>query len=238
MPKDTFINLSEEKRGQILDIAIKEFAEHPYNVASVSKIVREAGIAKGSIYQYFENKKELYRYLVKLSSDEKLKLAKDLPAPDHSSGLFGYLRWQFLSEVYFEIQHPEMAQIAFRAFVEGDPFPEMTEELRRRGTTQFFKQLISQGIRHGEVEYWVDPDVAAFLLECLFYQFGRYFIKRLNLTAQDFEEREIYKDEEAQQLLDNLMDIIEAGMKQDPESRERDKTITVRSGRIVSSKNG
>lgn len=237
MPKETFNNLPEEKRRQILDLAIKEFAEHPYNVASISKIVRKAGIAKGSFYQYFENKKELYRYLVKLSSDEKLKLAKDLPAPDHSSGLFGYLRWQFLSEVYFEIQHPEMAQIAFRAFIEGDPFPEMTEELRRRGTTQFFKQLITQGIMHGEVEHWVDSDVAAFLLECVFYQFGRYFIKRLNLTAQDFEDREIYKDEEAQHVLDNLMVIIEAGMKQDPERRKGDNTIIVRSGRTISNTN-
>jgi AcrR family transcriptional regulator len=237
MPKDTFNNLPEDKRRLFLEIAIKEFSKHPYKAASISEIVRQAGIAKGSVYQYFENKKDLYQYLVKLSSDEKLKLAKDLPAPDHSSGLFGYLRWQFLSEVYFEIQHPEMAQIAFRAFVEGDPFPEMTEELRRRGTTQFFKQLISQGIRHGEVEHWVDPDVAAFLLECVFYQFGRYFIERLNLTAQDFEEREIYKDEEAQQLLDNLMEIIEAGMKHDPDSREKKKTVIVSSGRTISSTN-
>ena len=220
MPKDTFNNLPEEKRRQILDIAIKEFAAHPYNVASISEIVRKAGIAKGSIYQYFENKKELYRYLVKLSSDEKLKLIKDLPAPDHSSGLFGYMRWQFLSEVYFEIHHPDMAQIAFRAFVEGDPFPEMTDELRRRGTTQFFKQLVSQGIMHGEVLPYVDPDVAAFIMEGIFYQFGRYFIKRLNLTEQDFIDRKIYDDPEAQQLLSNLMDILEAGMKQDPEQRK------------------
>ena len=220
MPKDTFKNLPEEKRRQILNIAIKEFAAHPYNVASISKIVRKAGIAKGSIYQYFENKKGLYQYLVKLSSDEKLKLIKDIPAPNQASGLFGYLRWQFLSEVYFEIHHPDMAQIAFRAFVEGDPFPEMTEELRRRGTTQFFKQLVSQGIMHGEVGSWVDPDVASFIMEGIFYQFGRYFIKRLNLTEEDFRNRKIYENPEAQQLLCNLMDIIEAGMKRDPEQRK------------------
>ena len=220
MPKNTFLNLPEEKRVKIIDIAIKEFAAHPYNVASISKIVRRAGIAKGSIYQYFENKKDLYQYLVKLSSDEKLKLIKDLPAPDHSSGLFGYMRWQFLSEVYFEIRHPDMAKIAFRAFVEGDPFPEMTEELRRRGTTQFFKQLVSQGIKHGEVEPWVDPDMAAFIMEGIFYQFGRYFIRRLNLTEQDFIDRNLYVDQEAQHVLSNLMDIIEAGMQQDPEQRK------------------
>jgi len=220
MPKDTFNNLPTDKRNQILDLAIEEFAAHPYKVASISNIVRKAGIAKGSFYQYFEDKQALYRYLVEISTDEKLKLVKDIPTPDHSTGLFGYMRWQFLSEVLFEIRHPRMAQIAYRAFIEGVEFPEMREELRRRGTTQFFKQLISQGIVHGDVAAWVDPDVAAFLMEVIFYQFGKYFIERLGLTEDDFINMSILENEEAQHLMNNLMDILEAGMKTDAHQRQ------------------
>jgi AcrR family transcriptional regulator len=220
MPQDTFYNLPEEKRNRILNLSIEEFAAHPYNVASISNIVRKAGIAKGSFYQYFEDKKDLYKYLVISSIDEKMKLVKDIPQPDLQSGLFGYMRWQFLSEVFFEIRHPELAQIAYRAFVEGVPFPDIREELKRRGTTQFFKQLISQGIHHDEVAVWVDPDVAAFLMEVLFYQFGKYFIERLGLTEKDFENMSILENQEAQQLLSNLMDILEAGIKSHPEQRE------------------
>ena len=220
MPKNTFFNLPEEKRQRIMDLAITEFAAHPYNVASISEIVRKAGIAKGSFYQYFEDKKDLYLYLIELASDAKLTLVKDLPASRHAEGVFGYLRWQFLSEVLFELRHPDLAQISYRAFIDEVPFPEMVEELQRRGATQFFKQLITQGLHSGEIAVWVDADVAAFLIEVLFYQFGKYFVNRLNLTEKDFEDQSILENKEAQQLLNNLMDIVEAGMKRDAEQRK------------------
>ena len=95
----------------------------------------------------------------------------------------------------------------------------MTEELRRRGTTQFFKQLISQGALHGDVAVWVDPDVAAFLLETVFYQFGKYFINRLGLSEDDDLDMRIFQNEEAQYLLNNLMDILEAGLKREASQR-------------------
>jgi AcrR family transcriptional regulator len=219
MPKETFFNLPETKREQITDIAISEFAKNTYDTASISNIVRIAGIAKGSFYQYFDDKKDLYQYLIELGTQRKLDSLKELPAPDPGAQLFAYLRWQFLSAVYFEIRYPRLARIAFRAFVEEVPFPEMIEELRRRGTTQFFKQLIAQGLIHGDVALWIDPDMGAFVLEALYYQFGKYFIKRLNLTEENFDHKQIYKDKEAQQLLNNLMDILEAGMKHNPDQR-------------------
>jgi len=220
MPTDTFNNLPQGKQDRIIRAAIDEFAANPYAAASISNIVRRTGIAKGSFYQYFLDKQDLYRYLITLASEEKRKLLQSLPAPDPSSELFGYLRWQFLSTVLFEIRHPQLAQIAYRAFVEEVPFPGMTEELRRRGTTQFFKQLIAQGIIHGEVAVWVDPDAAAFIMEVIFYQFGKYFIQRMGLTENSLVDQSIFDSEEAQHLLTNLMDILEAGMKRDPQQRK------------------
>ena len=219
MPKEIFFNLPEKKQENIIDIAITEFSNNPYETASISKIVREAEISKGSFYNYFENKKDLYRYLIELGSEEKLKCLNQLPAPDPDAELFDYIRWQFLSAVYFEINKPQLAKIAFRAFIEEIPFPEMTEELQRRGTTQFFKQLMTQGIIHGDVAFWIDPSMAAFVFEALFYQFGKYFIQRLGLTKDNFRNDHIYNDDKAQQLLDNLMDILEAGIKRDPIQR-------------------
>jgi TetR/AcrR family transcriptional regulator len=219
MPKKTFDNLKMEKRERILQIAIEEFAEHSYHTASVSKIVKQADIAKGSFYQYFIDKKSVYRYLVELATEEKLKIINDLPAPDPSSDLFGYLRWQFFAQVFFELHRPQLARILYRAFIEEIPFPDMKEELRRRGTTQFFKQLISQGIIHGSVSPWIDPDAAAFITEVIFYQFGKYFIDRLSLSERDFIDQSILDNQEAQDLLSNLMDVLEAGMKHSPPQR-------------------
>lgn len=219
MPKKIFFNLPNEKRERILDIAVTEFSENPYDTASISKIVRESGISKGSFYNYFEDKKDLYQYLVELGTEEKLNCLSELPAPEPDAQLFDYLRWQLLSAVYFEINKPRHAKIAFRAFIEEIPFPEMTEELRRRGTTQFFRQLIAQGLLHGNVAPQIDPDMAAFVLESVYYQFGRYFIQRLGLTKEDFKNNHFYTSKKVQQLLDNLMEILETGMKREPEQK-------------------
>ena len=61
MPKDTFYNLPDEKRALIEDVAMREFATCGYDKASISRIVDTCGISKGSFYQYFLDKKDLFK---------------------------------------------------------------------------------------------------------------------------------------------------------------------------------
>ncbi len=49
--------------------ALREFTANGYENASTNQIVEEAGIAKGSLFYYFETKQELYRYLIEYSLD-------------------------------------------------------------------------------------------------------------------------------------------------------------------------
>ena len=191
---------------------LRNFLRNPYNVASISNIVREAGIAKGSFYQYFSDKQDLYRYLLELSTEGRLRAMANLPTQDPSEDLFGYIRTQFQAAVYFELKEPGLAQVAYRAFVDEVPFPEMAEELRRRGPTQFFKQLLTQGIHRGEVSTWADVDLAAFILEATYYQFGRYFIRRLNLSTGEVDIDRIFDTPQAQDLLENLLHTLREGI--------------------------
>lgn len=92
MPNQTFFNLSDKKRQAIIEIAIAEFASHDYDSASITKIVKQAKIAKGSFYQYFEDKKELYLYLVDLASKKKLAFLQAAKSPESNMGFFPYLR--------------------------------------------------------------------------------------------------------------------------------------------------
>lgn len=74
MPKQTFFNLSEEKRQSLIAAAEKEFSRVPLVKASVSNIIKMAGIPRGSFYQYFENIEDLYHYLVDLETQKRKKL--------------------------------------------------------------------------------------------------------------------------------------------------------------------
>ena len=46
MPKDTFFNLPEDKRTLICHVAIDEFAAHPFDQASINRIVARHGIGE------------------------------------------------------------------------------------------------------------------------------------------------------------------------------------------------
>ncbi|MFS8630457.1 MAG: TetR family transcriptional regulator [Bacillales bacterium] len=72
MPKQTFFNLPASKRNILLEAAKKEFTRAPLFEASIANIVRAAGIPRGSFYQYFEDKEDLYLYLL----DSKLKKSR------------------------------------------------------------------------------------------------------------------------------------------------------------------
>lgn len=76
MPKDTFFHLKEEKREKIEKALINEFSKGSLEKASISNIVAEAKIPRGSFYQYFENKEDAIKYVVhKYSKIEKNKLS-------------------------------------------------------------------------------------------------------------------------------------------------------------------
>ena len=64
MPSNTFLNLPEDKQTRLMDAASREFSAKPYNEVSINKIIQEAGIPRGSFYMYFQDKEELFHYLV------------------------------------------------------------------------------------------------------------------------------------------------------------------------------
>ncbi|MDZ5472937.1 TetR/AcrR family transcriptional regulator [Bacillus sp. 31A1R] len=62
-----------EKRKKLLESAEIEFTRVPFFEASIANIIKTAGIPRGSFYQYFEDKDDLYFYLL----EGKLKKAKN-----------------------------------------------------------------------------------------------------------------------------------------------------------------
>ena len=69
MPKQTFFNLPEEKRNHIIEVSIDEFTKAPYQNISINHLIRSMNIPTGSFYQYFEDKKDLYFYILSFYID-------------------------------------------------------------------------------------------------------------------------------------------------------------------------
>ncbi|WP_425755855.1 TetR/AcrR family transcriptional regulator [Ihubacter sp. rT4E-8] len=64
MPKDTYYNLSDEKRLRIFNAAVDELIRVPFSEISINQIIQNAGISRGSFYQYFVDKHDLIQYVL------------------------------------------------------------------------------------------------------------------------------------------------------------------------------
>ena len=221
MPKDTFLNLPEDKRRRILSLAIEAFAEDDYKNVSISELVRRAGIAKGSFYQYFEDKQDLYLHLIDLAGQEKSRFLAENPPPEDAAGTFEYLRWLYAVGVRFEFANPRLAQIAYRAVFGDAPLPSETRRVLEESSQGFFRDLVRRGQAEGHLRPEIDPDLAAFVFNTVFTNLGGYLLDRLDLDPQDLRKQlDRQNNPEAERLFSAVIDLLEHGMAP-PTSRRR-----------------
>ena len=214
MPKQTFFNLPEEKRGAILALAIEEFAENDYKNASISRIVNRAGIAKGSFYQYFEDKKDLYLYLIDLSAQEKTNMLAANQPPDDDMDVFSYIRWLLQAGLDFEFSNPKLAQIGYRAIYGDAPLPTETREVIEEGAMQYFRQLVGQGVEQGVIDPEIDADVAAFMFNVVFTNLGDYILKRQAISPEQLlaDSGKSLVSPETESIFEQVLQILQSGM--------------------------
>ena len=94
-----FHSLESKKQERIINAALKEFARNGYGKASTNEIIRQAEISKGSLFNYFNNKKELYLFLLDYVAKviEQIYAEVDWNEPDF------FLRMRQLGLVKFKI---------------------------------------------------------------------------------------------------------------------------------------
>lgn len=75
MPKSTFYNLNKDKKEKIKKAIRNEFSKNPFSKASISNIIEEAQIPRGSFYQYFDDKEDALKYILdEVAQKERKKI--------------------------------------------------------------------------------------------------------------------------------------------------------------------
>ncbi len=186
MPKQTFLNLPEEKRKAFTDIALEEFANHEYNTASVSKIVERASIAKGSVYQYFEDKQDLFLYLLDVANQEMIGFIQQTAPPNPDADFFELLRWQMSASVQAAQTYPVHAQLARRAYSSPLPFHEEIMAEAKRVRQEHFQAMIAQAQSAGHLAPKLDPAVVSFVVQGIINDLGLFLQSKLGERTPDW----------------------------------------------------
>lgn len=71
--KDTFYKLAKDKKQNVINSCIEEFANNTYENTSLNNIIKRAKISKGGLFKYIENKKDLYTYILDLIMREVIE---------------------------------------------------------------------------------------------------------------------------------------------------------------------
>jgi AcrR family transcriptional regulator len=213
MPKPTFANLPPAKRQAIIDLALAEFAEHPYSIASLSQIVARAGIAKGSIYQYFENKQDLYLFILDYAIQRQLELLRAQTPPDPEISFFALLRWQMRASVQVGLAAPLLTRLMYHAVTDDLPFrDDVTRRLQTAGEAHL-QALLDRGVERGEIDPELDLELAAFVLGQLMANLRELIARRLGVTLEAAAgDVAIASGPAVEQLYDQIVRIVQYGL--------------------------
>jgi AcrR family transcriptional regulator len=170
--RSTFTRLSAAKQQRILEAAIEEFSHWGYERASVNRIVAQLGIAKGSIFQYFGSKKNLYVHVFGHAVQLVKQSLKRVKLETEQESFFVRLAKSLEAGIQFIQRHPKIYQIYLKMlFQEQVPFRADFLKTIRLFSTDYLRPLVEEGIRRGELREDLDPDAAAFLLDAILDRF-------------------------------------------------------------------
>jgi len=179
-----FEQLPVEKQARIVDASISEFAERDYETASMNKVVERAGIAKGSLFNYFKTKSSLYYHIYHLAIGEvKFYLRKvrdetaDLPFEERLAKIVD-------SGVQFISDHPRLAKIYFRLIYSADSpdRQKIVSELQKL-SDDYLGEIIQDAIDRGEVNPELNKFQAVFFLDSVLNR----FLKDYHESSQEYQ---------------------------------------------------
>jgi AcrR family transcriptional regulator len=149
-------------RDRILAVAIRRFAKFGYRRTSIAQIARDAGVAAGTLYRYFESKEDIFRAVVRQLHEGWLARARQvLGAPGNALERLFRLGE---ASVEYNRENPLIDSVFRRD--EEIIFAPLLEELHEQLTTQnvaMMADVIRDGIRDGTFRD-VDPERVAYIL--------------------------------------------------------------------------
>jgi AcrR family transcriptional regulator len=142
-----------DRPKEILEAAFEEFSRNGYAATTLDQVAVRAGVTKGTIYVYFENKEHLFismvRELTKQTMDPVLEMFER-----HEGSTADLLREQF-SLIYRHIVEDGRRREVVRMLIAESPrFPELADRYHdeiHRPCIELLQRAIQRGIDRGEI---------------------------------------------------------------------------------------
>ncbi len=160
MTNSTSELLSPEKRAQILAGAATVFAADGYEGASMARIAGEAGVSKGTLYNHFESKADMFGAWVATECAQRLAtLFADSTGDDEPAEMLHSIGVRMIGMML-----SEAGETIYRVIVgEAGKFPELARAFFESGPSRAIASLaqcLAEETRRGRLAV-PDPEFAA-----------------------------------------------------------------------------
>ncbi len=216
MPLQTFLNLDKKRQEEIRQVAYNEFASHDYNSASVSNIVKKLGLAKGSFYRYFENKLDLYSYLLEHATNLRMSSVNKLVETEKED-FFKILTENFRDKIEFDFKHPLESIFTYKVLLETNN-PEIKHIIikLKQGIFKYVETLLENFKASGKIRQDIDVQLTAFsvfqiqvgVFDYLSHYKGVDFIKNIKDGKTIFA----IKKEEVMKTVEKMVELLKIGI--------------------------
>lgn len=145
MPTAQFLELNDEKKQTIITAGLSEFADYGFENSSTNRIVKRAGISKGSLFKYFPTKEDFYFYILDKITAELISGLKERANTLPTELCQRIIAYSVL-EFSWYIQYPEKSKMIIKAFAKSD--------------TEIYKKTLSKyGSKEQDLYYWFMKNV-------------------------------------------------------------------------------
>jgi AcrR family transcriptional regulator len=166
MPTSTWDRLPAPRRDAVLAAAEAEFGANGFSRGSLNVIAREAGVSKGSLFQYFADKADLCAYLADIVSLRiRAHLETKVATLPWDTDFFGALQGLGHAWVRYHARHPLERSLTAAANLELDA--ESRTAVRavvNRHYIEFLSPLVEQARATGQLAPGADTDALVALL--------------------------------------------------------------------------
>jgi AcrR family transcriptional regulator len=142
-----------ERPQEILEAAFAEFSRNGYSTTTLDRIAERAGVTKGTIYVYFENKEHLFISMVQEFTKGAQETVQEM-YETHDGSTADLLRAQF-SFIYQHIVEDKRRREVVRMLIAEAPrFPALADRYHEeilRPCLDMLRQAIQRGIDRGEI---------------------------------------------------------------------------------------
>lgn len=172
----------DDKEERILEAAAEVFADKGFFKATVIEIAKEADIAKGTIYLYFDSKRELFKSLI-VSKCETLYYGAQ-EDQENKNDFEEIIRAIITRELKFFAEEADLSKSIIFGFSGMDEeFKKALCEIREKYREEI-KEVIQLGIEDGIIED-VTSDDAVLTLQGIIHSFGfNYYLAPTDREAE------------------------------------------------------